>query len=194
MLKERKKLKRFSKIISLFILLSLILPVGVFAREKGLFEQPKQLKAPSVQAVKVISLTPTASVVPQANNRQSSTSCSLSSNLPSNLLQNAGAINLNQPASCFTLAHAQLTAVAKLFVVAPPALAAIVVVAHDYIFQTPTLAPQPMATTSSLPIAIFVALVIFVFEDNKFFKKIGIIASESFKKSLTVYELQVIRC
>jgi hypothetical protein len=190
----KEKVKKIFNYISIFVATTLVLPVSVFASPKASPNQAESATVSAVQLVKVISVQPTQSVVLPASSVTKIAPCSVKNIVSPNWVQGAGAINLNQPASCFAITPAHLPAPFSLSVTSAHPVGTIVVARRVDMFNTPALASQPLSSGSALPIMVFTAFDILAFEQKKSFNKIGISVSEGFKKILTVYQLQVIRC
>jgi hypothetical protein len=168
--------------------------MGVFASPKNVPSPAETATVSAVQLVNVVTVTSTQTIVTQPSLVFKSTACSAGTAAGGDLVQGAGAINLNQPASCFSLSSVQLAAAASLAVVAIHSAVKIVVASHVDILALPSLIPQPFSQSGALPIMVFAAFGVLVFEEKKAFQKIIISFSQGFKKILTIYQLQVIRC
>lgn len=187
-------MRKIFKFISVSVLISLVLPAGVFASPKGPEGRGDTAAAPTVQLVKVISVQTAQSVVLPVSSAIKIASCYVKNMAGSNWVQDAGAINLNQPASCFALTPEHLPEPFSLSVTSAHPAGTIIVTRRVDIFNTPVLASQPLGTGSALPIMVFTVFGILAFEQKKSLRKNKISLPVNIKKILTVYELRVLRC
>jgi hypothetical protein len=181
------------KFFLFLIIFSQVLPVGVFASPKAAQTTMKSV-ALSPQLVKVTVIKPAQTITTGQVAAAATASCVASKTLEANLVQGNGGINLNQPASCFSLSQGHVVASGPLIVVSAKPLATIIVVNHSAVFESPYFMPQPYAKEGALPVLAFAASALFIFEERKKVKNISFALFESPKKLLTVYQLQVIRC
>lgn len=187
-------MRKFLRITSFLIIASLAVPAGVFALPKNVQSSAKTAAVSAIQLVKVVAALPAQTVVPQAQSASAVTACSVKIAANANLVQNAGAVNLNQPASCFSLAPAQLAAAASLAVAQLLLAATVVVVNHSSFFETPFFAPSPLGPGSALPALVFAALTVILFEERKSIQKAATRLLGNFIQSLTLHQLRVLRC
>ncbi len=190
----KEKVRKIFNYISIFVVATLVLPVSVFASPKASPNQAESATIPAVQLVKVVSVQSMQSVVLPASSVTKIASCSVKNIVSLDWVQGAGAINLNEPASCFAITPAHLPAPFSLSVTSAHPAGAIVVARRVDMFNTPALASQPLGSGSALPIMVFTAFGILAFEQKKSFRKNGLPLLVNIKKNLTVYELRVLRC
>jgi hypothetical protein len=184
--------KRIWEIITFFIIVSLVLPVGVFAAP---ITGPSRASAPvavTPQIVKVVAAIPRQTVLPQSS---AVSACSSAASVSEGLVQNFGAVNLNQPASCFKLVPAsKFAALPALAVVSMRQAAVVVLQNQNRISKSPLLAPEPQTRDMALPVLVFAASALVVFEEKKSVQKAAVRLSEYFIQSLTLHQLGILRC
>jgi hypothetical protein len=169
--------------------------MGVFALPESIQASKTDQSSTAIQLVKVVTVTPNQRVVPQTFARApQSTGCSLTASASAGLLQNGADLNLNQPASCFSLVPGSAVAQSSLAVVVIHSSATIVLPSRNYIAEKGVFVPSPIKQESSLPALGFIALAVVLLEEGKSFKKIVRHSTASFTQSLTLHQLGVLRC
>lgn len=187
-------MNRISRIILLFIGFSLVLPTGVFASPVSSKSTPQPALSASAQLVKVVTIAPTQTVSVAARATSGQTSCAAAVQ-KDDLVQDAGAINFNQPSSCFSLVPARpAAAAAELSVVPLRQAVKIVVENHLNISEIPSLTPPPLSRSNALPAIGFAAIGALAVEYKKYFRKSSVAVQAVIKSTLTVYQLQIMRC
>jgi len=184
--------KFFLKILSFFIITSLATPVGVFAGTLSVLSPLPKPAVAAPQIVAVMAVTPKQTVILKS---PVASSCSAIPLMAANLVQNFGAINLNQPASCFNLVSAPKPAVPPALAVVPiHPLAKIIVPSRNRITELPSLVPGPAEQNSAVPVLVFVASSVILFEEKKSVQKAAIWLSKRIIKSLNIHQLGILRC
>jgi hypothetical protein len=191
---ERKTVKKTRKILLIFVVFALALPTGIFASVKNVQNSGGQTSAQIAQLVRVVALKTSAVVTSPALASPNTGGCSSNTAPTQNLIQNAEAVNLNQPASCFGLALARPVSQPKLTVVMPRQSVAIIVPSPNRILGAPSYVPMPAAQGSALPGLVFVFSGIILFEEKRIIRKLAVRLSAYIAQNLTLHQLGVLRC
>lgn len=187
---------RIYKFLAFSLMLSLALPAGVFASNvyvgspvSNSFSQVKPLVAISVHQAKA-----SAVIVPLVTSGASlSVSCSVFASSFSNVVQNASAINLNQPASCFTLVPGSVTVQPSLIVTPLRALPSIVIKPVQRVAQYPAYGHVPASADTALPLLVAGALVGFLYEEKVRIQKLGRKLG-ALHYVISLEQMQILRC
>jgi hypothetical protein len=184
------------KLTSGFIIASLAMPMGVFALPQNVQSAAGQQPAAAVvQTVKVAAFLPNQAVVPQQSNTAAQIPACVTRAVASNdLLQNTGVVNLNQPALCFSLALGKVAAVPSLAVVLMRQTAKVILPSQNRVAGSPSLASKSPAQDTALPSLIFIVSAAVIFEQRKHAKKPAVRFLKNISRSLTLYQLGILRC
>jgi hypothetical protein len=188
--------KQIWKIASVFIISSLVMPIGVFAAPKVVLNSYTASHAETAQTgtVVIVKQTEQAQIIQTVQDIAQNSICSMSSSVTSNLVQNGGLFNLNQPATCFNIVTGKSAPTPSLAVVTVPQTATIVLSNHYQIAQTPTLLPAQNTQDTALPSLVFIASALLVIEEKKSVKKSLIKSIVNFHSALTIHQLGMARC
>jgi hypothetical protein len=186
--------QRIWKILSVFVVAALALPAGIFASVQNAQNSGRQVAAQAAQLVRVVSTQSAQVVVPQALASSNTWECSLNAATPQNFLQNAEAVNLNKPASCFSLALARPVVQPKLSVVLFRQFDTVVAPNPNRILESFSFIPTLPVRDSALPGLAFVVAGIILFEEKKLIQKLAVQLPENTAQGLTLYQLGVLRC
>lgn len=149
-------------------------------------------------SIKVVSAAPTEKISTSqpAFNLPLPVNCKFSAGSSANLVQNALAVNLNQPADCFSFVAARPQSEALSIAVQVTVLPsqAVVVVSNPLAIQAPSLNPAPFAQNSPvLPLAGSVAVAgLGVLQKRVLVKALKM--AKNLKFNLSLQQLQVLRC
>jgi hypothetical protein len=184
--------QRIWKIFSFFIIFSLVVPAGVFAGSLSVPDPAPKSAVAATQIIRVASVNPKQTVIPQSS---LASRCSAAISASASLVQNFGAINLNQPASCFKLVRdPKLAALPALTVVAMHPFARIIVSNQNRIAESPLFVPISAGQNAALPVLVFAAASVILFEEKKSIQKAAIRLSKRIIQSLNIHQLGVLRC
>ena len=109
-------------------------------------------------------------------------------------INNAGAINLNQPASCFSFVPARVEAPSSLAVVLMHQFATVVAPSQNRVAELPSFMPKPAVQDTALPSLVFIASAAVVFEQRKSIQKTAARFLGNIAQGLTLHQLGVLRC
>jgi hypothetical protein len=183
--------KKIWEILSFFIIVSLAVPAGVFANSPAVFSPAGQAPVVTAQVVTVTAVKSQQTVVPQSS---AASSCSFAAMASAGLTQNFGVINLNQPASCFSLVLAKAAALPSLTVTVAHPAAVVVVQNQNRISGAPLFVPKQAGQDTALPSLVFIVSVVLMFEERKSIQKTFNRLSKNIIQSLTLHQLGILRC
>ena len=117
-------------------------------------------------------------------------------NLSSSLVQDQAAINLNEPATCYSLSVNSARAVSENLQVEPLAGPAVAITLPVASYSAVGLLPAiPSAAQATIPLTGFATLLFFGLFAEKKFRDVRLQSSETvFSLTPSIYELQVMRC
>lgn len=187
-------MQKIWKILTVFIVLSLALPGGIFASIQNPQASDPQATVAAMQLVRVVSVQPSQTVVAEGLASYKNSACSLNPSASSNLLQKAESFNLNQPASCFVLAAYRPAALPELTVTFARQTAAVVVSSHNSIAEDPSFQPLPLSKDSALPILVFTALGVILYEKKKAVKSLVFRVFVNLNSRIILNRFMVLRC
>lgn len=186
-------------ILTSAVLLGLIFPGGnIFGVQKSAINPQDSRPAQAQQAVTVISAAPAPQIIADiTSHNYLATACKPEAGASGDILQDAGIINLNQPANCFTLNISRQTySYAQLFVQPLKAAHSSVAVVYNgpsissgNVSNAPVKQETPIMPVASFGLAIALA---FSFRKN-IVRSLNNQASR-ITDSLTLHQLQMLRC
>ena len=194
MAKNQEKVKQIWNIISVFVITLLAVPTGVFAAPQSFLYDSAGAGIPMAQVVKVVRVQTRQKVAFRQAAAVQSASCLFQNSAAANLVQSGGTVNLNQPASCFTLIPAKASAQSELAVAVIKPLETIVLPSQNRISQLPVFAPGQTTQNAALPVLIFIVSAAVLTEQKKGILKFANKRSVNIARALTIHQLGVLRC
>jgi hypothetical protein len=187
--------KQIWKFASGLIILALVFPTGLFASAKNIMASESQKLSTATQVITLTTIQTSQTIVTQMQPATSQeSSCAISASVTGSLVQNGGVVNLNQPASCFTLVPAKVVASPSLAVVTLHEVTKIILPQYNQISKMPSLVPSSASRNEAMPALVIVAAVLVLIEDKKSNIKSAIKSLEQTPSSLVVRRLVVLRC
>lgn len=185
------------KFFSVSVIVALVLPAGVFSLPQHAQNAPRQSALFTEQTVKVVAVKTQKRVVPLSSNNTiaQNADCSMATAISTNnLVQSGGAVNLNLPASCFSIVQSKVVAAPSLMVALIRPQTKIVVQRQILIAAAPAFIPKPLQQDSSLPTLVFLASAAVIVQERKSIQNAGRRLLKNIIQNLTLHQLGVLRC